>query len=192
MRCPYCQTDISGTAGRCDACGNLVGARRCPACAFANPVAFRFCGQCGASASGIASPVGTEAQNVSAERMSRSAERRQVTVLFSDMVGWTQLARGLDPEDLGAVLRSYQAACTEVVARYRGYTAQYLGDGVLAYFGYPDAHEDDAERAVRAGLSIVEAIPRLNLHRGVRLAVRIGIATGLVLAGDRAAGGNAS
>lgn len=112
-------------------------------------------------------------------------------MLFSDIVGWTRLARELDPEDLGALLRAYQAACTEIIGRYRGYTAQYLGDGVLAYFGYPDAHEDDAERAVRAGLSIVEAIPRLNLQRELSLAVRVSIATGLVLASNLPAEGNA-
>ena len=115
-----------------------------------------------------------------------------MTVLFSDIVGWTRLARGLDPEDLSALLRSYQSACAELIAKHNGYTAQYLGDGVLAYFGYPDAHEDDAELAVRAGLSIAEAIPRLNLHQGVSLSVRVGIATGLVLAGNRIAEGVAN
>jgi class 3 adenylate cyclase len=193
MRCPCCLTETSATAGHCQVCGNLLGARDCPACGFANPVAFRFCGQCGASVARIASSVAPERRNADgAERLARSDERRQVTVLFSDIVGWTQLARDLDPEDLGALLRSYQTACTQVVGRYRGYTAQYLGDGVLAYFGYPDAHEDDAERAVRAGLSIVDAIPRLKLHQGISLAVRVGIATGLVLAGNLAAEGNTS
>jgi class 3 adenylate cyclase/tetratricopeptide (TPR) repeat protein len=193
MRCPYCRTETSAPAGRCQACGNLLGERHCPACGFASPVVFRFCGQCGTPVAEVASAVPPEARDAGgAERHARSAERRQVTVLFSDIVGWTRLAQDLDPEDLGALLRGYQAACTEVVDRYRGYTAQYLGDGVLAYFGYPDAHEDDAERAVRAGLTIVEAIPRLNLHPGVSLAVRVGIATGLVLAANLAAEGNAS
>jgi len=153
-----------------------LGERDCPACGFANPLAFRFCGQCGVSVA------------ESTERLARPAERRQVTVLFSDIVGWTRLARDLDPEDLDALLRSYQATCAEVIGRYRGHTAQYLGDGVLAYFGYPDAHEDDAERAVRAALSIAEAIPRLNPS----LAVRVGIATGLVLAGNRSLEGSAN
>lgn len=192
MRCPYCQTETNLTEGRCRACGNVLGQRDCPACRFANPVAFRFCGQCGA-ALGATSALPVEPRYAeSAERLARSAERRQVTVLFSDIVGWTPLARNLDPEDLDRLLRAYQAACAEVVGRYRGYTAQYLGDGVLAYFGYPDAHEDDAERAVRAGLKIVEAIPRLNVHQGPSLAVRVGIATGLVLAGNRAFEGSAS
>ena len=101
-----------------------LGERDCPACGFANPLAFRFCGQCGVSVA------------ESTERLARPAERRQVTVLFSDIVGWTRLARDLDPEDLDALLRSYQATCAEVIGRYRGHTAQYLGDGVLVYFGY--------------------------------------------------------
>jgi class 3 adenylate cyclase/predicted ATPase len=186
VRCLYCLTETSGTDGRCHACGNPVGKRDCPACGFANPVFFRFCGQCGASVAGIATAVRPEERSGDGvELIARSDERRQVTVLFSDIVGWSRLAREMDPEDLGALLRAYRAACTEVIHRYRGYTAQYLGDGVLAYFGYPDAHEDDAERAVRAGLSIIEAIPRLNLT------VRVGIATGLVLAGNLAAEGNA-
>jgi class 3 adenylate cyclase/predicted ATPase len=193
MRCPYCQTETSAIAGRCQACGNLLGERDCGACGFANPVGFRFCGRCGASVMDIAPVVPLEGRKAEgAERLARSAERRQVTVLFSDIVGWTRLARDLDPEDLGALLRGYQAACTELIAGCGGYTAQYLGDGILAYFGYPKAHEDDAERAVRAGLSIVEAIPRLHLHHELSLAVRVGIATGLVLAGNRAAEGNAS
>jgi class 3 adenylate cyclase len=192
MRCPYCLTETSDREGRCQACGNPVGQRDCPACSFANPVAFRFCGQCGASLAGTATAVSLERGNADGtERIARSAERRQVTVLFSDIVGWTQLARNLDPEDLDALLRSYQVACAEVIGRYRGYTAQYLGDGVLAYFGYPDAHEDDAERAVRAGLRIVEVVPQLNVHQGPSLAVRVGIATGLVLAGNRASEGGA-
>jgi len=193
MRCPHCRTETSVTTGRCQACGNLLGERECPACGFASPVLFRFCGQCGASIADIARAVPPEGHDANgAEPLARSAERRQVTVLFSDIVGWTRLARDLDPEDLSALLRRYQTACAEVIGRYHGYTAQYLGDGVLAYFGYPDAHEDDAERAVRAGLSIVETIPRLNPHSGPSLAVRVGIATGLVLAGTRAAEGNAS
>ena len=193
MRCPYCQTETSTIGGRCQACGNLLGERDCLGCGSANPVMSRFCGQCGALMAGAGSAVTPEGRYADgAERLTRSAERRQVTVLFSDIVGSTQLARDLDPEDLSALLRSYQATCTRLLGSYRGYTAQYLGDGVLAYFGYPDAHEDDAERAVRAALSIVEAIPKLNLRQGLSLAVRVGIATGLVLAGNRAAEGNPS
>jgi class 3 adenylate cyclase/tetratricopeptide (TPR) repeat protein len=116
------------------------------------------------------------------------AERRQLTVLFCDLVDSTPLASLLDPEDLREVARAYQKTCAKVIARYDGHIAQYLGDGLLVYFGYPVAHEDDAQWAVRAGLGIVEALGQLNTHlgqkRGVHLAVRLGIHTGLVVVGD--------
>ena len=117
-----------------------------------------------------------------------NAERRQLTLMFCDLVDSTTLASQLDPEDLREVVRAYQAACAEVIQRYGGHIAQYLGDGLLVYFGYPQAHEDDAQRAVRTGLGIVEAMDTLNAllaqHRGVRLAVRLGIHTGLVVVGE--------
>src|SRR5439155_23657122 len=116
------------------------------------------------------------------------AERRQLTVLFCDLVDSTVLARQLDPEDLRAVVRAYQEVCAKVVARFEGHIAQYLGDGLLVYFGYPLAHEDDAQRAVRAGLGIVEALGQLNARlaqeRRVHLAIRLGIHTGLVVVGE--------
>jgi class 3 adenylate cyclase/predicted ATPase len=115
-------------------------------------------------------------------------ERRQLTVLFCDLVDSTTLARQLDPEDLREVVRAYQETCAKVIARFEGYIAQYLGDGLLVYFGYPLAHEDDAQRAVRAGLGIVEAMGQLNTRlereQEVRLAVRLGIHTGLVVVGE--------
>jgi len=120
------------------------------------------------------------------------AERRQLTVLFCDLVGSTPLASQLDPEDLREVVRAYQEACATVIQRFDGYIAQYLGDGLLVYFGYPQAHEDDAQRAVRTGLGIVEALGALNLrlaqHQGIRLAVRIGIHTGVVVVGGMGGG----
>jgi class 3 adenylate cyclase len=116
------------------------------------------------------------------------AERRQLTVLFCDLVDSTQLASQLDPEDLREVVRAYQEACAKVIARYEGHIAQYLGDGLLVYFGYPQAHEDDAQRAVRTGLGIVEAMARLNTRlmreQEVELAVRLGIHTGRVVVGE--------
>jgi class 3 adenylate cyclase len=116
------------------------------------------------------------------------AERRQLTVLFCDLVDSTVLASQLDPEDWREVVRAYQEACAKVIARYEGHIAQYLGDGLLVYFGYPQAHEDDAQRAVRAGLGMVEAIGQLNIRlegeRGVRLGLRLGIHTGLVVVGE--------
>ena len=116
------------------------------------------------------------------------AERRQLTVLFCDLVDSTRLASQLDPEDLREVVRAYQDTCAKVIARFDGHIAQYLGDGLLVYFGYPLAHEDDAQRAVRAGLGMVEALGQLNTRltqeRGVQLAVRLGVHTGLVVVGD--------
>jgi class 3 adenylate cyclase len=121
------------------------------------------------------------------------AERRQLTVLFCDLVDSTVLASQLDPEDLREVVRAYQDTCAKVIARFDGHIAQYLGDGLLVYFGYPLAHEDDAQRAVRAGLGIIEALgplnTRLGQERGVRLAVRLGIHTGLVVVGEIGSGG---
>jgi class 3 adenylate cyclase len=116
------------------------------------------------------------------------AERRQLTVLFCDLVDSTALAGRLDPEDLREVVRAYQQTCATVIQRFEGHIAQYLGDGLLVYFGYPQAHEDDAQRAVQTGLGIVEAIGALNTgleqDKELRLAVRVGIHTGLVVVGE--------
>jgi len=123
---------------------------------------------------------------------SPDAERRQLTVLFCDLVDSTVLASQLDPEDLRAVVRAYQATCAEVIQRFDGHIAQYLGDGLLVYFGYPQAHEDTVLRAVRSGLGMVEAMGTLNTRleraHGVRLAVRLGIHTGLVVVGEIGSG----
>ena len=130
-------------------------------------------------------PTSEKKPPASVTEISGEAERRQLTVMFCDLVGSTELSQRLDLEDLREVNRTYQDACTAAIERYDGYVARYMGDGVLAYFGYPRAHEDDAERAVRAGLGIVEVMPSLN--RGdldVELAVRVGIATGPVVVGD--------
>ena len=120
------------------------------------------------------------------------AERRQLTVMFCDLVGSTGLSERLDPEDLREVLRSYQETCAEAVARFEGHVAKYIGDGLLVYFGYPQAHEDDARRAVSAGLGIVEGVGGLNQRlaegSGVELGVRVGIHTGLVVAGEMGGG----
>jgi TOMM system kinase/cyclase fusion protein len=127
-------------------------------------------------------------ESPSPERRPPEAERRQLTVLFCDLVDSTPLASQLDPEDLREVVRAYQTTCAEVIQRYGGHIAQYLGDGLLVYFGYPLAHEDDAQRAVRVGLGIIEAVGQLNTRlaqeRAVHLAVRLGIHTGLVVVGE--------
>lgn len=112
------------------------------------------------------------------------AERRQLTVMFCDLVGSTTLAERIDPEEYREVLSSYQSAARRVIESYDGYIARYMGDGLLVYFGYPQAHEDDAERAVRAGLEIVNAVGSLDEQHGTDLQVRIGVATGLVVVGD--------
>lgn len=112
------------------------------------------------------------------------AERRQLTVMFVDLVGSTALAHRLDPEEMGRILRAYQDAVAGVVSRFEGHIAKFMGDGVLAFFGWPRAQEDAAERAVRAGLSIVSAVSELESHAGTALVARIGIATGLVVVGD--------
>jgi class 3 adenylate cyclase len=112
------------------------------------------------------------------------AERRQLTVMFCDLVGSTALSARLDPEELREIIGAYHRCCTALVERNGGFVAKYMGDGVLAYFGYPRAHEHDAERAVRAGLGIVEAVPKLQTAVGVPLQVRVGLATGLVVVGD--------
>jgi class 3 adenylate cyclase len=115
-------------------------------------------------------------------RPMEAAERRQVTVLFSDLVGSTALSSQMDPEDLREIISAYQRRVAEVVIRSNGFIAKYLGDGILVYFGYPKAHEDDAERAVRAGLELIAAVSELKTRASLQ--TRVGIATGLVVVGD--------
>jgi class 3 adenylate cyclase len=133
-------------------------------------------------------PVGERSPEVTTSRFnddsggSASAERRQLTVMFCDLVGSTALAARLDPEDLRDVIGAYQKCVAEVIGRFDGFVAKYMGDGVLAYFGYPQAHEDDAERAVRSGLAVIEAVRRMPSPE--LLQMRIGVATGLAVVGD--------
>jgi class 3 adenylate cyclase len=117
------------------------------------------------------------------------AERRQLTVMFTDLVGSTALSTKLDPEDLRSVIGAYHKCVAETVARFDGFVAKYMGDGVLVYFGYPRAHEDDAERAVRTGLALIEAVGHLRIQEPLQ--VRIGVATGLVMVGDLVGSGEA-
>src|SRR5271165_4132471 len=121
--------------------------------------------------------------------ISSEAERRQLTVMFCDLVGSTALSTRLDPEDLREVIGAYHRAVSEIVAGFDGFVAKYMGDGVLIYFGYPRAHEDDAERAVRAGLGLIGAVGCLDV-KSVKLQARVGIATGLVIVGDHQPGGD--
>ncbi len=119
------------------------------------------------------------------------AERRHLTVMFVDLVGSTALAARLDPEDMRDVIGTYHGCVAKTVDRFGGFVAKYMGDGVLVYFGYPQAHEDDAERAVRAGLSLVEAVGQGGMGDASTFQVRIGIATGLVVVGDLVGKGEA-
>ena len=133
-------------------------------------------------------PAGAAQVDAASDRSADEGERRWLTVMFCDLVGSTPLAEQFDPEELRDLIRAYQQACSAVTSRFKGRIAKYLGDGLLAYFGYPLAHEDDAQRAVRAGLGMLDALGQLNtrlMHeRGMQLAVRLGIHTGLVVVGD--------
>ena len=149
----------------------------------------------------IAEPSGSAAAPAAAAETKRlpqivettqaTAERRQLTVLFCDLAGSTAMSARLDPEDMRDVIRAYQDICSGVIARYDGYLAKFMGDGVLAYFGFPHAHEDDAERAVRAGLDLGDAIAKVQTRDGEVLKTRIGIATGIVVVGDLVGQGSA-
>src|SRR5438552_6918188 len=143
---------------------------RCWGCKAEN-ASGKFCGECGASLLGRVLPE------------SSRAERRHLTVLFCDLVGSTALSERLDPEDLRDVVQAYQSLCGAIIRRHDGHVAQYLGDGLLVYFGYPSAHEDDARRAVRAGLEIVDAV-RTVQPGGDPLQVRGGIHSSLVVVGE--------
>lgn len=151
----------------------------CPRCHADNPAEMRFCGQCGASLTASVQPF---------ERASFTGERRQLTVLFCDLVGSTELSTRMDPEDLSRLLRVYHDAAGAVIRALDGHVAQYLGDGLLVYFGYPTAHEDSAARAVRAARGILDALaavnPRVRASFGVEIHARIGIHTGVVMVGE--------
>ena len=129
-----------------------------------------------------ASPTASPGPAVADKSPRDTAERRQVTVMFSDLVGSTALSARMDPEDLREVISAYQKCVAETVRRFGGFVAKYMGDGVLIYFGYPQAHEDDAERTVRAGLELVAAVSDLKTHAALQ--TRVGIATGLVVVGE--------
>src|SRR5271166_2835342 len=120
-----------------------------------------------------------------------TAQRRQLTVMFCDLVGSTAMSARLDPEDMRGIIAAYQRCCAKLITGSGGFVAKYMGDGVLAYFGYPQAHEHDAEHAVRGGLAIVKAAPKLETLAGAPLHVRVGIATGIVVVGDLLGSGEA-
>jgi len=134
-------------------------------------------------------PVTAQRPPLTVRKQQDTAERRQVTVVFSDLVASTALSARMDPEDLREVISAYQKCVAETVRRFDGFVAKYMGDGVLVYFGYPQAHEDDAERAVQAGLDLIAAVTGLKSRAPLR--TRVGIATGLVVVGDLIGAGEA-
>ena len=195
MECPSCATQVAEGKRFCTSCGTALPLI-CPSCGAINPNPANFCGDCGTQLAQGTAPVTAEGRTVEAASASASQvlepERRQVTVLFCDIIGSTELSARLDPEDLRDVISGYQQVCASVISRYEGYLARYLGDGILAYFGYPQAHEDDAERAVRVGLELIRQVEETQDQSwnrfSIDLALRIGIATGLVVAGDIVSG----
>ncbi len=151
MKCLRCHADNREGRRFCAQCGASL-ALSCPSCGFTNEPGEKFCGGCG-------HPLGA-AESVSPQPgpLVAEAERRQLTVMFCDLVGSTALSEALDPEDMREVVRAYQETCAEVINRFEGHIAQYLGDGLLVYFGYPRAHEDGAQRAREEGHFHIGAI----------------------------------
>ena len=170
----------------CADCGMAL-ALLCPVCASLNAPGKKFCGECGSALPGSKpqpTAHATPATPAGARPSAPDAERRQLTVMFCDLVGSTALSARLDPEDLQQLIRRYHDAVAAAVAPYAGHIAQFLGDGVLVYFGYPKAHEDDAARGVRSALSIIKALQTQRFHGDTQLQTRIGIATGRVVIGE--------
>ena len=209
MKCPKCQADNRESAKFCKKCGTKLE-MVCPSCGNLCEQDSVFCDECGhklgepkegplkdesrpQDAIPTAPTSDSHATAPAAEPRAPEAERRQLTVMFCDLVESTNLSARLDPEDLRAVVRSYQETAADVIKDFDGHIAQYLGDGLLVYFGYPRAHEDDAHRAVRVALGIVEAMGTLNSRLqsdySVQLAVRLGIHTGPVVVGEMGGGG---
>jgi class 3 adenylate cyclase/predicted ATPase len=192
VRCSKCRSDNPAGKKFCAACGTALVVL-CAKCASENSATSQFCGDCGAALS--ASTVAVSKEALVGQEVS-DGERRQLTVMFCDLVNSTTLSGQLDPEELREVIRTYQAASAEIVERLGGYIAQYVGDGLLIYFGYPFAHEDDPQRALQAALEITAMLPHLNARlrtslevmREHSLQVRIGIHTGLVVVGEMGAG----
>jgi class 3 adenylate cyclase/tetratricopeptide (TPR) repeat protein len=193
VKCLACGTENPDDAGQCARCGTALP-RACPACGSKNPAAANFCGNGGnrLRPAAIEDTSSTERSEGDDETLSGRAERRQITVMFCDLVGSTSLAEDLDPEDLTEIIVAYRDAVHGIVNDLGGYIARYLGDGLLIYFGYPQAHEDDAVRAVRAALRIIHDVNALGARRGLPikapLQAHIGIHTGLVVVGELGTG----
>jgi len=196
MICSACQTELPAGSRFCNLCGAEVGTQ-CSECGNTVPSLSLYCNYCGQDLASLKAPIASDAVKNKRRRASdhikvQEPERRHLTVMFCDLVDSTKLAQALDPEELRDLVRRYQDLCAAVIDRYRGHIAQYLGDGLLMYFGYPQAHDDDTERALRAGLDIIRELEASNAaresERGIRLAVRIGIHTGHVVVGEMGGG----
>ncbi len=182
MRCSKCGSENPEGIKFCGQCANPL-TLICPKCRFENPAGFKFCGQCTTRLSAL-EPGGSTTVSVAAGNGQRtSGERRHLTVLFCDLVGSTAMAAKMDPEEWRETVAGYHRAAADAIERFGGHVAKYLGDGVMAFFGYPEAHDNDAERAVRAGRAILDVIARLNEAGPLQLAVRIGIDSGRVVVG---------
>jgi predicted ATPase/class 3 adenylate cyclase len=173
VRCPSCGGTNPKEKNFCVNCGNLL-LLKCAVCGSENSATNRFCGDCGAA-------LNKEYRRGGAEPA--QSERRQVTVFFCDIAGLTALSVHLDPEDYRAIIAAHNKCIAQVISGHQGVIARYTGDGVLAYFGYPTAHEDDTEQAVRAGLKLISAVAKLQEDVDASLQVRVGIATGTVVVG---------
>jgi class 3 adenylate cyclase/energy-coupling factor transporter ATP-binding protein EcfA2 len=181
MRCPTCDSDLTEHSKFCSHCGAPLP-RACSACGHVNSATSKFCSECGTNLTETAKALPAIDVSRSATTVS-PPERRQLTVMFCDMVGSTALSTQLDPEEQRDVINAFQRYCSDKIKRFAGMVAGYRGDGVLVYFGYPSAHEDDAERAIRAGLEIIGNVKGAYPSMG-NLQTRIGIASGVVVVGD--------
>jgi class 3 adenylate cyclase/predicted ATPase len=185
MRCSHCEFENPERTKFCGQCSTPLS-RDCTRCGFENPPDFTFCGQCG-----------TALATVPQGNLPPEAERRHLTVMFCDQVDSMDRSHRLDPEEFREITRQYQEVCAKIIGDFAGQIGQYQGEGLLVYFGYPVAHEDDAQRAVRAGLGILAELPQLNsrLQRALKdlrdfpLQLHIGIHTGLTVVGEMGAGG---
>jgi class 3 adenylate cyclase/tetratricopeptide (TPR) repeat protein len=183
MRCSKCGSENLAGKKFCGDCGAPLE-NRCAKCGGDNPSGKRFCGDCGAT---LADADAATVTDVAPIAVFPAGERRHLTVLFCDLVGSTEIVAQLDPEEWREVVAGYHRAAAEAITRFGGHVAQYQGDGVMAYFGYPEAHDNDAERAARAGLAIVDAIAKLNQQPArPELSARIGIDSGAVVVGASA------
>ena len=183
MRCSRCDSDNREGRKFCANCGASLNVI-CPKCGAANQPGEKFCGECGTALGSAASAAADSTQSVTASAV---GERRHLTILFCDLVGSVTLTSQVDPEEWRATVAGYQRAVSEAVIRFGGEVVRYVGDGIMAFFGYPAAHENDAERAVRAALAILHAVSQLNQQpTHPQLSVRIGIDSGPVVVGTGA------